>query len=120
MRDITNPPDGQISEFACPAPPTKIFLFSPDPNQFYKPAVLSRYEGRIAIVTDVGIGCGGRGSVGRANMVAGRVLPVSDQSAQTNGAIAYGEVVWSWHPLLMSSLRRQDRPNRVFDQPSIR
>ena len=23
---------------------------------------------------------------------------------------AYGEVVWSWHPLLVSSRRRRDRP----------
>jgi hypothetical protein len=30
------------------------------------PAVSSLNEGRIAIVTDVGMGCGGRGSVGRA------------------------------------------------------
>jgi hypothetical protein len=29
-------------------------------------AVSSLNEGRIAIVTDVGMGCGGRGSVGRA------------------------------------------------------
>jgi hypothetical protein len=29
-------------------------------------------EGRIAIVTDVGMGCGGRGSVGRAIVIAGR------------------------------------------------
>jgi hypothetical protein len=26
---------------------------------------------------------------------------------------AYGEVVWSWHPLLMSSWRRRSRPNRA-------
>ena len=36
------------------------------------------HEGRIAIVTDVGVGCGGRGSVGRAIVVAGR-LSVSDR-----------------------------------------
>jgi hypothetical protein len=30
---------------------------------------------------------------------------------------AYGEVVWSWHPLLMSSRRRRSRPNRV--RPAI-
>ena len=42
------------------------------------------------IVTDVGMRCGGRGSVGRASVVAGRVFgPVSIQPArQTNGAKA--------------------------------
>jgi hypothetical protein len=41
--------------------------------------VSSLYEGRIAIVTDVGMGCGGRGSVGRVIVVAGQVgeRPVS-------------------------------------------
>jgi hypothetical protein len=28
----------------------------------------------------------------------------------TNGAYADGEVVWSWHPLLVSSLRRHVGP----------
>jgi hypothetical protein len=42
----------------------------------------SHTEGRFAIVTDVGAGCGGRGSVGA-------------RFARTNGAKAYGEVVWS-------------------------
>jgi hypothetical protein len=58
------------------------------------------------IVTDVGMGCGGRGSVGRVDVIAGRVLLVSDQGAQTNGAFADGKTVWSWHPLLVSSWRR--------------
>jgi hypothetical protein len=30
--------------------------------------------------------------------------------AQTNGAEAYGEVVWFWHPLLVSSRRRRVGP----------
>ena len=36
-------------------------------------------EGRIAIVTDAGCGCGGRGSVLRATGLQGRLRPVSDQ-----------------------------------------
>jgi hypothetical protein len=59
----------------------------------------------LAIVTNVGMGCGGRGNVGRASVVAGR-FSVSNQSAQTNGAFADGKTVWSWHPLLVSSWRR--------------
>ena len=29
------------------------------------------------------------------------------------GRAAYGQVVWSWHPLLVSSPRRMCRPDRV-------
>ena len=35
--------------------------FPPDPNQFYIRCCLVPLEGRFAIVTDVGTGCGGRG-----------------------------------------------------------
>jgi hypothetical protein len=49
----------------------------------------------LAIVTNVGAGCGGRSSVGH-DEIAGRALPVSDpQACKTNGAEADGEVVWS-------------------------
>jgi hypothetical protein len=41
-------------------------------------------------------------------------------SAQTNDAEAYGQVVWFWHPLLVSSRRRFFEPNRDFDKPLIR
>jgi len=39
----------------------KIFLFSFDPNHFYITRIPAHSEGRFAIVTDVGQGCGGRG-----------------------------------------------------------
>ena len=46
---------------------------------------------------------------------------VSDRRARkTNGAEADGEVVWSWHPLLVSSRRRSWRPNRAREDHSIR
>jgi hypothetical protein len=54
------------SLISCPAPFAKRFLFSPDPNQIYNLRCPDPKEGRFAIVTDVGQGCGGRGSVGRA------------------------------------------------------
>jgi hypothetical protein len=69
-------------------------------------------RGALAIVTNVGMGCGGRGSVGRALDSQGG-FPVSDYSAQTNDVAAYGKTVWSWHPLLVSSRRRFCEPNRV-------
>jgi hypothetical protein len=49
----------------CPALLTKIFRFTSDPNHFHSCAVLSSTRGRIAIVTDVGMGCGGRNGVRR-------------------------------------------------------
>jgi hypothetical protein len=44
-------------------------------------ARLTADEGRVAIVTNVAVGCGGRESCER-----------------TNAALADGEVVWSWRP----------------------
>jgi hypothetical protein len=74
-------------------------------------AIPSRYKGRIAIVTEVGMGCGGRSSVGRAR----RILRVRERSggAQTNDVAADGKAVWSWHPLLVSSRRRSCGPDRA-------
>src|SRR5439155_26658317 len=43
-----------FSEMACPAPFAKIFLFSPEANQFTDSCRLVPLEGRIAIVTDAG------------------------------------------------------------------
>jgi hypothetical protein len=69
-------------------------------------------EGRLAIVTKRAVGCGGRGSVGRAG-IAGR-FSVSDQLARwTNGVASYGKAVWSWHPLLVLNWRRFCGPDRV-------
>jgi hypothetical protein len=44
----------------------------------------------------------------------GEMKLVSDRTAhETSDAVAYGEAVWSWHPLLMPSLRRRSWPNRA-------
>jgi len=40
----------------------------------------------LAIVTNVGTGCGGRGSVGRVGVIAGRFSPWAGTARQTNGA----------------------------------
>ena len=52
----------------------------------------------MAIVTNVGTGCGGRGGGVRAMGWQGGLLGlVSDPwDVLTSGAEAYGEVVWSW------------------------
>src|SRR6185436_8887638 len=71
-------------------------------------------SGALAIVTNVGTGRGGRGSVGRVVVFAGRALVRErTRAAQTNGADAYGKAVWSWHPLLVSSWRWFAKPDRA-------
>jgi hypothetical protein len=52
-------------------------------------------RGALAIVTNVGTGSGGRGSAGAHELIAGRVSRERLIGAQTNGAAAYGESVWS-------------------------
>ena len=49
--------------------------FAHDPNQSYNSRHPGPQEGRIAIVTNVGPGCDGRESAGRAMRIAGRVFP---------------------------------------------
>ena len=73
----------------------------------------------MAIVVNVGAGCGGRGSVGH-EMESQGGFPVSDHSMRTNGAEACGKTVWSWHPLLVSSRRRRVGPTgleQTFNPP---
>jgi hypothetical protein len=49
------------TDLPSPVPQLKIFLFSFDPNQIHNSRHPVPHEGRFAIVTDVGTGCGGRG-----------------------------------------------------------
>ena len=108
MRAFNDCPTGKslAVPFFCRVPCAKIFRFAPDPNQTYNARRLIPHEGRIAIVTDVGMGCGGRENVVRADMIAGRIDEIRERSGarETSGMVADGEVVWSWHPLLVSSL----------------
>jgi hypothetical protein len=78
---LTRPcPGNIISEF-------QKYRLPPDPNQSYMFCHPVPHEGRIAIVTDVGMGCGGRGSAGRAELIAGRVLAREwSGSRKTSGA----------------------------------
>jgi hypothetical protein len=60
------PPDGQISDFLS-RPLAKNFPLSPSgKSPLQARAIPARKEGRIMIVTNVGLGCGGRRSAGRA------------------------------------------------------
>jgi hypothetical protein len=76
--------------------------------------VPSPLEGRIAIVTDVGDGMRWTRERQAREAIAGRDEPRERWAARRMiGAFAYGEAVWFWHPLLVSSSRRQSRPNRA-------
>ena len=57
-------PDGQITKNSS-TPIAKIFRFPRRANQFYQLAPSRSERGALAIVTNVGMGCGGRKSVGR-------------------------------------------------------
>jgi hypothetical protein len=52
-------------DLPCPASPAKIYRFAQDPNHPYNSRHPVPVEGALAIVTNVGAGRGGRGSVGR-------------------------------------------------------
>ena len=71
------------------------FRWSRRANRFYKFARLVPKEGRIAIVTKRGMGCGGRGGIVRAMGLQGGLNSVSGhRNALTSGAEAYGKIVW--------------------------
>jgi hypothetical protein len=91
----TDLPDGQISELLS-SPLRENFLLSPSgKSSLQVRPILSPQEGRIMIVTNVGMGCGGRGSVARAGVRRAGFACERKNGAQTNDAEAYGEVVWS-------------------------
>jgi hypothetical protein len=64
-------PDGQISEFVSSPLCKNISLHPSGKSSLQIRAIPSREEGRIMIVTDAGMGCGGRGSVLRATGLQG-------------------------------------------------
>jgi hypothetical protein len=104
-----------------------------DPNHPYNSCHPVLRRGALAIVTNVGTGCGGRGSVGarsvsragfreRARRADERRLNAFARSLAggtgwLNGLAeeaAYGKTVWFWRPLLASSRRRFAKLNRAM------
>jgi hypothetical protein len=69
------------ADLGRPVTGTKIFRLTCRANHWFNFACLTADEGRLAIVTNVAVRCGGR-----------------ESSRQTNVADADGEVVWSWRP----------------------
>jgi hypothetical protein len=101
----------------CPVPLAKIFRFARRANQTYKLRRPVLQRGALAIVTNVGAGCGGRGSVGCGTRLQGgvpvsnrhharRTTPKPGDAFWRRRVAAYGKTVWSWHPLLVLNRRR--------------
>src|SRR6266700_3838202 len=89
---------------SCPALLRKINRFAIDPNQTYKLSHPVPQEGRFANRHERWARDAVDAAASRAKRDRRAGSPVSDrQTRKTNGAEAYGEIVWSWHPLLMSS-----------------
>jgi hypothetical protein len=73
MRAKTNLSNQIKLMLISPVPRAKINRFALAPNQHYNLRYPGPRRGALAIVTNVGAGCGGRGSVGRAGLIAGRL-----------------------------------------------
>ena len=88
----------------CPALLEKYFALAVGQISATTRPILSRKEGRIAIVTNAGRDAVDAAASAR-EVIAGRSS--RERSARrTNGACtAYGKTVWSWHPWLVSSCR---------------
>jgi hypothetical protein len=79
-----NPDSLKPINVICPVQSLQKKYSASQPTQITGLSQSSRLSrGALAIVANVGTGCGGRGSVGRAGAVAGR-FSVSDRDAQTN------------------------------------
>jgi len=87
-------------------------LVPSDPKSHLELSPSRPTEGRIAIVTDVGMGCGGRGSVLRATGLQGGLAKACERSPseRTRDVAAYGEVACPDAPTLASSLRSRVGP----------
>src|SRR5258707_1118419 len=73
--------------------------------------VLSRQEGRIAIVTNAG-GDAVDAAASARRFVRRAVFRERAMARKTNDAKAYGKTVWSRHPLLVPSCRWRTRSDR--------
>src|SRR5260370_35465366 len=106
---------------ACPAPFAKIFLFSPDPNQFTDSHRLVPTRGAIARRHERGAGCGGRKGVRRATAVAGRDEPRErSASVQDDRRLSGRQNRVVLAPVAGATFAEASRPNRALDKTSIR
>jgi hypothetical protein len=84
--DPSTPPDGQISK-KLSSPLAKNISLHPDGQISGITPRVSPTEGRIASRHGRGMGCGGRGSVGAQEVIAGQHQAVSDRPARRRTAL---------------------------------
>jgi hypothetical protein len=116
-------PQQHLIPLICPTGKSPACLSSPlcknisvftNPTQGIYPSPSCPTEGRIRIVRDAGrdavdAAASGAQVNGRAGFGLSQTRERSN-GVQTNGVVAYGEVVWFRHPLLVSSWRRRVGP----------
>jgi hypothetical protein len=126
---------------ACPVGSRKIFRFRRRANQFYQFAPSHPPGGADRESSRTRDGMRWTRQRRRDRRSQGGINPVSDQPARRRTALqrlgwnsadstwsaavlvevaAYGEVVWSWHPLLMLSPRRRVGPTGLKQAISAR
>ncbi len=97
-----------------PVPSAKTFPFPPHPNHLYIPRHPIPQRGVSRSSRTWGGMRWTRQRWARKRESQGGLWFVSDsRRARRTTLIADGEAVWFWHPLLVSSSRRQSRPDRV-------
>ena len=134
---------GQITQNAWSSPARKKYsAYAVDRKSTLQLPPSCPAQRALAIVTNVGAGCGGRGSVGRARCSQGRSSVSEQRRADERRLNAFAGIsvrqhmsrskrfgwrklrtakaVWFWHPWLVSSWRRFVEPNRAsMDRQSV-
>jgi hypothetical protein len=99
----------------------KIYFFSADPNHPYNSRHPVPVEGRWPSSRTLGRVAVDAAALGAWSCWQGGLRFVSEHNVRTTGAEAYGKAVWFWHPLLVSSRRRNVDPTgfrQSFNPPA--
>jgi hypothetical protein len=107
------PPTGKspicLSSPICKNSPLPVLPKSslePSPSRALRGAFRDRHGRRARDAVDA--------AASGAQVIAGRVSARERSNGElTNGDVAYGKTVWSWHPLLVLNPRRLSRPDRA-------
>ena len=99
--------------------PLKIFRLTRHPNQTYNSRHPVPRRGALANVTNVGAGCGGRGSVGRESVFAGRFFRERATSRRRTALKRLGRNFFRQHAGRLERMARGScgRQNRVVLAP---
>ena len=105
-----------------PASSAKIYFFARDPNHPYNSRHPVPVEGRWPSSRTLGRVAVDAAASGAWSCSQGGPWSVSGHNVRTTGEAAYGKAVWFWHPLLVSSWRRNVDPTgfrQSFNPPAM-